>query len=72
VPRAKEEGFLELKKKFKNLQIEANPTIINLHILKYELIELLKELKQMGYKLFIDHSVLGFERCGLSKDKPHV
>jgi len=71
MPWAKEEGFLELKKKFKNLQIEAKPTTINLHIPKYELIELLKELKQMGYKLFIDHSVLDFERCGLGKDKLH-
>ena len=72
MPWAKEEGFLELKKKFKNLQIEAKPTIINLHILNYEPIELLKELKQMGYKLFIDHSVLDFERCGLGEDKSYA
>jgi NADH-quinone oxidoreductase subunit C/D len=71
MPWAKKEGFLELKMKFKNLRIEAKPTIIKLHILKYEPIELPKELKQMGYKLFIYHSVLDFERCGLGKDKPH-
>jgi NADH-quinone oxidoreductase subunit C/D len=60
MPWAKEEVFLELKKKFKDLQIEVKPTITNLHIPKYELIELLKEIKQMGYKLFIDYSVVDF------------
>jgi NADH-quinone oxidoreductase subunit C/D len=60
MPWAKEEDFLELKKKFKDLQIELKSTITNLHIPKHELIELLKELKQMGYKLFIDHSVVDF------------
>jgi NADH-quinone oxidoreductase subunit C/D len=60
MPWAKEEDFLELRKKFKDLQIEVKPTITNLHISKHELIELLKELKQMGYKLFIDHSVVNF------------
>jgi NADH-quinone oxidoreductase subunit C/D len=60
MPWAKEEDFLELKKKFKNLQIEVKPTITNLHTPKHELIELLRELKQMGYRLFIDHSVVDF------------
>jgi hypothetical protein len=60
MPWAKEEDFLELKKKYKDLQIEVKPTITNLHIPKHQLIELLKELKQMGYKLFIDHSVVDF------------
>jgi NADH dehydrogenase subunit C (EC 1.6.5.3)/NADH dehydrogenase subunit D (EC 1.6.5.3) len=60
VPWAKEEDFLELKKKFKDLQIEVKPTITNLHIPKHELIGLLNDLKQMGYKLFVDHSVVDF------------
>lgn len=60
MPWAKEEDFLELKKKYKDMQIEVKPTITNLHIPKPELIELLKDLKQMGYKLFIDHSVVDF------------
>ncbi|MFZ8863146.1 MAG: NADH-quinone oxidoreductase subunit C, partial [Thermocrinis sp.] len=60
MPWAKEEDFLELKKKFKDLQIEVKHTITNLHIPKHKLIELLKDLKQMGYKLFIDHSVVDF------------
>jgi len=38
MPWAKEEDFLELKKKFKDLQIEVKPTITNLHIPKQELI----------------------------------
>lgn len=60
MPWAKEENFIELKKKFPDLHVEVKPTITNLHISKGGLIELLKDLKDLGFKLFVDHSVIDF------------
>lgn len=61
MPWAKGEDFIDLKERFRELQIEEKPTITALHIPKSDLIELLKALKEeKGFKLFLDHSVIDF------------
>jgi len=42
MPWAKGEDFIDLKERFRELQIEEKPTITALHIPKSDLIELLK------------------------------
>ena len=57
---AKESDLLKLKQAFKGLQVEEKSTITSLYIEKERLIDLLKALKDLGYKLFIDHSVVDY------------
>ncbi len=58
MPWAKTSDFEDLRKRFKNLEIVENDTTTSLHIDKENLIELLKSLKDKGFKLFLDHSVV--------------
>jgi NADH-quinone oxidoreductase subunit C/D len=61
MPWAKGEDFIDLKERFRELQIEEKQTITALHIPKSDLIQLLKTIKEeKGFKLFIDHSVIDF------------
>ncbi len=57
---AKAQDFFELKERFKSLAIEESKNATSLYIEKEKLIELLKSLKERGYKLFIDHSVIDY------------
>ncbi len=57
---AKAQDFLDLKERFKSLTIEEGKNATSLHIDKENLIELLKSLKDKGYKLFLDHSVVDY------------
>jgi len=57
MPWAKGEEFEELKKRFKSLQAVEKETLTALWIKKEELKELLKTLKEKGYKLFLEHSL---------------
>ncbi|MFN3471774.1 MAG: NADH-quinone oxidoreductase subunit C, partial [Aquificaceae bacterium] len=60
MPWAKGEDFFDLKNRFEGLKVEEKPTITAMHIQKEGLIELLKALKEKGFKLFLDHSVIDF------------
>jgi NADH-quinone oxidoreductase subunit C/D len=58
MPWAKVEDFEDLKGRFKRLEIHQLRTETSIHVDKESLIELLKALKDKGYKLFLDHSVV--------------
>ncbi len=68
MPWAKAEDFVELKERFPELEIVESGNSTSLHIKKESLIELLKELKNRGFKLFIDHSVVDLKDI-LEKEK---
>ena len=59
---------MDLKERFPDLEIYDHRNSTALHIKKENLIELLKELKGRGYKLFIDHSVVDLKEV-LEKEK---
>jgi len=68
MPWAKGEDFAELKGRFPELEVYDSGKVTSLHIKKENLIELLKELKKLGFKLFIDHSVVDLKDI-LEKEK---
>ncbi len=70
MPWAKGEDFGDLKQRFKNLNIVELDTETSLHIDKENLIPLLEAVKEKGFKLFLDHSVVDLKDV-FEKDKDY-
>ncbi len=68
MPWARTDDFADLKERFPELEIVELKTETSIHIKKENLIELLKELKSRGFKLFLDHSVVDLKEI-LEKEK---
>ncbi len=68
MPWARTDDFADLKERFPELEIVELKTETSIHIKKENLIELLKELKRRGFKLFLDHSVVDLKEI-LEKEK---
>ncbi len=65
---AKEEDFQILKKKYKSLKFVKGKGTFSLEIDRDNLLNLLKDLKGLNYKLFLDHSVIDLLEV-LNKEK---
>jgi len=68
MPWAKESEFSELRERFPELEVVESANITSLHVKKENLTALLEELKNRGYRLFLDHSVVDLKDI-LEKEK---